>query len=148
MEKITGKKIGELFVELGFITKEQLARVLEIQEKTGGYLGEILLARGLISEDNFSYGFTLQFGQHLPFINLKNYNIQPEAVKLLSSDFVERYRIVPVEKLRDILTIAVATPENLSEAIEKIHSMVDVKLIEVLLTTHRQINEAIIKYYF
>lgn len=148
MEKITSKKLGEIFLEMGFIDQAQLEQALKAQEKTGGYLGEILLNSGLIKEENLAYAITLQFGQDFPFFNLRKYDINPELIKLVPVEFVERYRVIPVDKFRDVLSIAIFSPDNLDEVLEKIYSMTDFKLVEVFLTTNRQINEAIAKHYY
>lgn len=147
MKKVTNKKFGEILITLGLINENQLREALDIQKKTGGYLGEILLNLGFIKEENFAYAITLQYGQDLPFINLERYNINPEVIGVLPREFVARYRVIPVDRFRDILTVATANPDSLEEVTEKLHGMVDVKLIEVLLTTHQQIDKTIARYY-
>lgn len=130
------------------INEEQLKRALEIHQKTGGYLGEIILEQGYIKEENFAYAFTLQFGQDLRFINLQKYNIGPETLRLIPFEFMERYRVVPVNQFRDVLTVAIASPENLEDIVNKLYSIIDINLIEIGVTTHRQIFQVLAEYYY
>jgi len=147
MEKVTNKKLGKILIELNLINDEQLEEALSIHKKTGGYLGEILLRLGYIKEESLAHVIALQFGQDLPFINLERHNIDPKAIKMVPCEFVERYRIVPVDEFQGILTVATASPENLDEGIEKLKQLVKVDLIQVVLTTTNQIYKTIVKYY-
>jgi len=147
MEKITSKKLGKILIELNLVNSDQLEEALRIHEKTGGYLGEILLHLGYIKEENFAHVLALQFGQDLPFINLGRHNINPKVIKMVPREFVERYRIAPVDEFQGILTVATASPENLDEGLEKLKQLVKADLIQVVLTTTNQIYKMIAKYY-
>jgi len=148
MKKITDKKIGQVFLELSMIDKDQLENALEIHKKTGGYLGEILLERGYITEKNLAYAFTLQFGQKMDFVNLEKIDIEPRVMKSIPFEFMERHRIVPIAKYRKVLTVAVAGIENLEDVIDKLYKIVDVDMIEILVTTHKQIFKTLAKRYY
>lgn len=146
MKKIVGKLLGDVLVKAGALTPEKLEQALQMQRKTGGYLGEILLNSGFITEKTFAYALSLQYGQNLPFMNLNKYKLTPEVVKLVPKEFVNRYKVMPVDRFRDILTLAIANPESIDGAIEKLAELTGMK-IEVLLTTTEQLNKAIAKYF-
>ncbi|MFH1678149.1 MAG: hypothetical protein ABH914_00810 [Candidatus Omnitrophota bacterium] len=146
MKKIVSKPIGDILMNSGLIASEQLNQAVQTQKETGGFLGEILLSSGFIKEEAFAYALSLQFGQDIPFIHLDKHLLAEETIKLIPGDFANRYRIVPVDKFRDILTIATADPENIDEILEKLAKITGMK-IEVLLTTTSQLNKAIAKYF-
>ncbi len=148
MKKITDKKIGQVFLDLHLIDKDQLDHALEIHRRTGGYLGEILLEKGYITEKNLAYAFTLQFGQKMDFVNLEKVDIDPKTAKAIPFEFMERYRVVPIAKYRKVLTIAIAGIENLEDVIDKLYKIIDVDVIEILVSTHKQIFKALAKRYY
>lgn len=49
MESAAKRRLGDIFVERGLITDEQLQQALAVQQDTGGRLGEILVERGFIT---------------------------------------------------------------------------------------------------
>ncbi len=140
------KLIGDILVSAGAISPEQLKEALELQKTNGGYLGELLLSSGYIKEEAFAYALSLQYGQDLPYIGLDKYTLTPEIIRLAPRDFVNRYRVVPVDRFRDILTLAIADPENIDEISEKLGKLTGMKL-EVFLTTTGQLNRAIARYF-
>ncbi|MBL7081205.1 MAG: hypothetical protein ISS44_01365 [Candidatus Omnitrophica bacterium] len=62
LRKITDKQLGELLIEKGLITKEQLNHALEIQEQRGGLIGEILVALGYVKKTNIAQTLIIQKG--------------------------------------------------------------------------------------
>ena len=146
MKKILSKLIGDILVSSGAVTSEKVNQALQIQKKTGGYLGEILLSLEFIKEETFAYALSLQYGQDLPFINLDKHRLTPDVIRLVPKEFVNRYRVVPIDKFRDILTLATADPENIDEVLEKLTKITGMKL-EILLTTTGQLNKAIARYF-
>ena len=146
MGKILSKLIGDILVGSGAITPEQLNQAIETQKKTGGYLGEILLSLGFIQEEAFAYALSLQYGQDLPFMNLDKHTLTPDVIQLVPKDFVNRYRVVPVDRFQNILTLAIADPEKIDEVSQKITELTGMK-VEIFLTTTDQLNKAIAKYF-
>ena len=146
MEKIIGRLLGDILVKSGAVTAEQLEQALQTQRETGGYLGEILLSLGFIKENTFAYALSLQYGQDIPYIDLDKHALTPDVIRLIPREFVNRYRIVPVDRFRDILTIATASPENIEDAMAGIAELTGMKL-EFLLTTTSQLNRAIARYF-
>ncbi|MEK6544421.1 MAG: ATPase, T2SS/T4P/T4SS family [Elusimicrobiota bacterium] len=105
-------KIGDVLVEQGIITKEQLLRALEIQKQTGGVLGEILVKNGFVTELQLTKSLSRQFG--LPFASKVNGLLilsDPLILKdLISQDFSREHGLVPLFLRDETLGIAVADP--------------------------------------
>jgi len=105
---VARKKLGEVLLEEGLLTEDQLARVLI---ETGGQrLGDALISQGYIGEDRLYQVIAKQHG--LRFISLRDTNPESEAVKELSAATARRYQVVPIAKAGKRLTLATANPIN------------------------------------
>ena len=104
--------IGELLVDGGHLTAEQLEVALEQQREFGRRLGEILLARGWISGRVLAEALAAQ--HNLEFIDLARTEVDPVAAGLLQPKFARAHQTLPVRILAggDAL-VAVADPTNL-----------------------------------
>jgi type IV pilus assembly protein PilB len=100
--------IGQQLVDQGMINADQLAVAQETQRNLGGDLAHILIKKGFVTEDQI-----LEFlGQRLgiPFISLKEYAIDPSVTKFVPVGVAKKYRFMPIFKIEDTLTIAMADP--------------------------------------
>src|ERR1700722_6132946 len=79
--KSTGRRIGQVLVDLGFIDEEQLWEVLEEAKATGALTGQVAIGRGLLTEDQLQQALGEQFG--LKTISLEDAKPQPEATTLV-----------------------------------------------------------------
>ena len=84
----------------------------------------------------------------MDFVNLEKVDIDPKTAKAIPFEFMERYRVVPIAKYRKVLTIAIAGIENLEDVIDKLYKIIDVDVIEILVSTHKQIFKALAKRYY
>jgi type IV pilus assembly protein PilB len=111
--------LGEVLVEAGLISKEQLKEALIAQKETGGRLGFNLVRLGYISSDKLTSFFQSFFG-----VGVVN---EPLAERQKASDVIPRhlslyYKIAPIKIDGNVLTIAIAAIEhpNLIQALEEI----------------------------
>ncbi|MCX8092566.1 MAG: hypothetical protein N3E50_00180, partial [Candidatus Goldbacteria bacterium] len=103
--------IGEMLVEEGIITKEQLKDALEEQKNTGQKIGEILIKMGYISKEILWTFLGYQMG--VPFINLDEIpNIRQDVLKLIPEQLIRSEKLIPVNKQGKVLTVAMADPLN------------------------------------
>ena len=110
MSIIINKKIGEVLVEQGLLLESQLEEVLKEQKQTGEKIGEILVRKGWLNLEDRERYLSIQSG--VTAFNLSSYLISPEVFKLVPEDFARKYRVVPVFLIENILTIAMAEPNN------------------------------------
>lgn len=118
--KITRKRLGEILVSEGLITNEQVQEALQEQQKTGMLLGEVLIKLDYVTELDIAGALSAEFG--LPYIDASNYTISQEVFNLLPLDFINKNQLVPLDKIGNIITIAVAGPlsAKVFEELEKI----------------------------
>ena len=148
MAKYSGKKIrlGEALVLSNAITEQQLEEALEEQKTSGKKLGEILVDKGLITEELIAQILGAQLGY--PIIDLQNITISPEVQGLVPSSVLKKSQVLPIEYAEDnmnILRVAMANPLDLN-------AMDDIAIItgcqvEPLIATPRNVMMAIDRIY-
>ena len=106
------KRLGDILLESGVITEEQLNLILERQRATGKRLGQVLIDDGIVSENKIAEVLAIQL--KLPLISLARYRPDPEALKVLPQNVAERYLVVPLSIVDNgALLIAMSDPLDL-----------------------------------
>ncbi|MCK4909981.1 MAG: type II secretion system protein GspE, partial [Planctomycetes bacterium] len=113
--KLTKKRLGELLIAEGLIHNDQVQEALAEQQKNGLLLGEALIKLGYVTELDIAGALSTQFG--LPYIDASRYTISIDLFKAMPVEFWGKNQIVPLDKIGDIITFAVAGP--LSETVFK-----------------------------
>jgi hypothetical protein len=102
--------LGTLIFRAGLLPAETIENALEAGVKTGRRLGEILIERGLLKEEDLTRLLAGQKG--LPFVNLRTEPIDPEATRLLSEDQARLFSALPIRFEEGLPLVAVADPTN------------------------------------
>ena len=138
-------RLGEILVKNNLITREQLGSALEEQKLSGNQLrlGSILISQKLLTEEQLTSFLSKQYG--VPSVNLADYEIDPTVIKIIPSEVVQKYQLLPVNRAGATLIVAVSDPSNLF-AIEDIKFMTGYN-IEVVVASEHDIKVSIDKYY-
>jgi type IV pilus assembly protein PilB len=136
-------RLGELLVREKLISLSQLRTAQEEQQKGGGNLGYALAKLGYISDDEITNFLSQQY--RVPTIDLSDYEIDAEIVKMVSKEQCEKHRVIPVSRTGNSLIVAMADPTNL-------HAIDDLKFltgynIEPVIASETAIVATIEKYY-
>jgi hypothetical protein len=102
--------LGTLIFRAGLLPAETIENALEEGVKTGRRLGEILIERGLIKEEDLTRLLAGQKG--LPFVSLREQTIEPEAARLLAEEQARLYTALPISFEDGTPVVAVADPTN------------------------------------
>ena len=102
--------LGTLIFRAGLLPAETIENALEEGVKTGRRLGEILIERGLLQEEDLTRLLAGQKG--LPFVTLRSEPVDPEATKLLSEDQARLFSALPIRFEEGQPLVAVADPTN------------------------------------
>ncbi|MFT3785703.1 MAG: ATPase, T2SS/T4P/T4SS family [Tepidisphaeraceae bacterium] len=135
-------RIGDLLVSSGAITPEQLTRALAVQKQTGAMLGEVLVSSGEISASALVAKLSAAIG--VPGVVLRHGLIDPGIFKLVGEEEATRLLAIPMFKVRDTLTVAMAEPQSLP-AIDRLRQLTGCKVRPVLALAPN-IREFIAKY--
>ena len=102
--------LGTLIFREGLLTEEQLEEALQDGMQRGKRLGEVLLERGLVSENDL--GRLLAGQKGLQFVQLDAATIDPAAVQLLSVEKARLHTVLPFGFEEGLPVVAVADPSN------------------------------------
>ncbi|MCX8032835.1 MAG: ATPase, T2SS/T4P/T4SS family [Thermoleophilia bacterium] len=110
--KLAGKRIGEILVEMGVLTPEQVQQALAEQQKTQQRLGDILLAKGWVNKTQLMQALAARLG--VRYLDLNEIKVDPLAAELLSERDCRRYMAVPVSFLDEhTVLVVMADPSNI-----------------------------------
>ncbi len=109
LQKRKGTRLGEVLIEAGLATAQDIEKALAEQRRGGGRrIGQILIDLKLVSEVDMSMTLAKKF--ELPFIDLDHCSINESAVAELAKDFIERCKVLPVDSDAKSITVAIADP--------------------------------------
>lgn len=114
------RKIGEILIEDGLLTAEQLAEALVLQKERGGLLGQVLISKRFVDEDSLVSALGKQF--RIPYISLKHHAINPDMAELLKADFCHKHLLVPFDCDSKKVYLAVGDPLN-EDAVEEVRQL-------------------------
>jgi HD-like signal output (HDOD) protein len=102
------KRIGELLIENGYISPEQLEEALEIQKTKRQRICNILIDLGYLTEQSFSEFLSKISG--IASIQLSNYEMQRDILDLIPRELAVRLEAIPIGKIGSLLTVAMVCP--------------------------------------
>ena len=106
-------RIGDLLVQAGYVTEDQLKEALNIQKQSGGKrIGQVLIELGYVSEEQMLSALANRLG--IGLIDLNSYTIDPETVKLIPRQMAEQYVMLPIGQENGEVILAVNDPLNSS----------------------------------
>lgn len=105
------KRIGEILVNQGRITPEQLAELLRIQKKTSKPLGDILIERKILTKEELTQSLGHQLG--IPHLWFRKGLVDPRIVHALPKEKALQFQVIPMFRVHNILTLATTDPHAL-----------------------------------
>ncbi|MBP5232296.1 MAG: Flp pilus assembly complex ATPase component TadA [Planctomycetes bacterium] len=138
--------LGELLIQQGVITREQLEQALDAQKENGGNLGSSLKSLGLCTDEDILAAVGRQSGMDV--VDLDNMEIAPDIIaKVQPPMLAETYHIVPIsfDEAENTLTVAMADPLNLY-ALDELRFMLNCN-VKGAVASETSVQAAIDKYY-
>lgn len=136
-------RLGDVLVQAGAITDEQLKEALDDQKRSKLPLGKILVNRHLISEERLLQSLSKQL--NLPYIDLEEAKIHQDALSKIKENVARKHQLIPLAIKNGRLQVAMANPLNLF-AIDQvtIQSGMDV---DVVIALESDIEKAVQEHY-
>ena len=136
-------RLGELLVREKLISLAQLRQAQEEQTRTGQNLGYTLAKLGFVSDQEVTNFLSQQY--RVPTINLDEYEVDPDILKLVQREQCEKHRVLPVSRAGSSLIVAMADPTNLN-AIDDLKFLTGYN-IEPVIASETAIAASIEKYF-
>jgi type IV pilus assembly protein PilB len=140
--KRKSKQLGQILIELGYITPEQLESALEEHRKTPKSLGRVLIDLGMIKEADLVRALAEQVG--LEFVDLNEFPIDATATVLLPEALSRRYRAIPIGERDGRLLVAMSDPANVY-ALDDIRTITG-REVQPVVATANDVEQAIQKF--
>ena len=138
------RKLGQILVDLGYLTEDQLWDVLEEQKQSHGeIIGQVAVRMGLVTNAQVTEALAEQWG--MPVVNLPETNIPAKVLELVPETMAEIYKIMPVSLKGDVLTVAMADPQNVG-ALDDLRNFLGHEVRGAVSNPH-DIDGAIRQYY-
>ncbi len=141
--RYTSKKLGEILIESGLISEQQLARSIEEQKKRRKRLGEVLIELGYTTDEDIARTLSIQLG--IPYVDLATAVVEPEAIDKVPEKIARKHLALPASIEKKVLTVVMADPLNF-EAIKDIEFVSGMN-VRPAVSTQTQIQKAIQRYY-
>ncbi|NLO82819.1 MAG: Flp pilus assembly complex ATPase component TadA [Clostridiales bacterium] len=123
------KRLGELLIEKGVITQQELKSALALQKATGKKLGEILVSQNLISETKMAEVLQEQLG--IPFVDLSRIQLDPKLTEFVPFILAKRHSLIPVKLEKGKLYIAMEDPLDFA-AIEDVKRVAKMEVVPII----------------
>jgi type IV pilus assembly protein PilB len=136
------KQLGEVLLDEGLITQEQLGTALAEQQRLGRSLGRVLIDLGLVREPDLVSALARKIG--LNFVDLTEFQIDPSAASLIPEQVARRYRALPIGYEDSMLVVAMSDPANVF-ALDDIRTITG-KQVKPVVATASDVDQAIRRY--
>jgi hypothetical protein len=138
-----GPKLGEIMIAKGWITQKQLEEGLTQQKRSGEFLGLLFLKRGIISETQLAGALSEQF--RMPLITIKDHYIDWDQVMKYSSGLIVECRCFPFFQDEKSIYMAVSNPLN-AQAMSRAEEEAKFQLVQFVLILESEMEEMIRRY--
>lgn len=139
-------RLGDVLVNSGVITEEELKKGLERQKNSGRKLGETLVDEGFATEENIAKALSSQL--HYDMIDLQNVSIEENVLSLVPASVLKKYKAIPFEYSPDnmnVLRVAMSDPMDMT-AMDDINIITNLQ-VEPVVATMRSVMLALDRYY-
>jgi MSHA biogenesis protein MshE len=137
-------RLGDLLIQQGLLTEEQLKLSLDEQKRTGRKLGRVFVESGYVTEEGISQALARQL--RIPFVDLKNFTPQPDLIRLLPEGPARRFRALVLDQLPDgRLQVGMSDPTDL-QAYDEITRLVK-REIDLAVLTESQLLAMVDRVY-
>ena len=136
-------RLQQILIDGKLITQEQLDRAMEIQKEKGGQLSQVMIDSGYISQQELMVSLSEHLG--IPPINISKLNISEEVASLLSKQVCRSYLVVPISKMGNTLTVAMADPLNVF-ALDDLRLMTGME-IQPVISNPKDVEEKLNELY-
>lgn len=133
-------RLGELLIQMGRVTPDEVDRALAHQREQGGYLGDSLVALGILTRDELWWGLADQHG--IPFVHLRAENIDPALAARVPEAWTRAHHVLPVLWDEGRVTVVMRDVDGL-ELLDEVRQMTGASEVVPALSSPEAIAELI-----
>lgn len=137
------KSLGDIFVEEGYVAREELLDILAGREDTTESIGDLLVRMRKITEKQKLKCVGLQMG--VPFIDLARTEIDNDSARIVPHATAVRLLAIPIEKTEAAASVAMVNPLDLT-ALDELQALTGLD-IDPMLATEEDIRDAIFRSF-
>ena len=138
------RRIGQILVDLGFLTEDRVKMILEEQRQRPTELfGQVAIGMGLLTDEHLVQGLAEQMG--LQVVNLADMVVPPHVLAKVTEPMAQLYRILPISFYDDVLTIAMCEPQKLS-VVDELRTFLGCE-VRAVVATEKDVLKALARYY-
>jgi type IV pilus assembly protein PilB len=138
------RRIGQIFVDMGFISDEQLQMLLEEQQqRPGTLLGKIAQELNMLTEEQLVQSLSEQMGMQI--VDLSDLEIPHDVLMKITESMAQLYRTIPIHFEGNRLTVATCDPQNITIQ-DELRSLLGHD-IKVVIAAEGDLMKALDKYY-
>ncbi len=108
-KRLPNAKLGDILISKGVVTEARIQEAVELQSRTSRRMGQILVEKGWASEQDVMTALGEQLG--VPFVRIRAGLCDPEVARMLPRDMAHRLKVIPMHRVRDVLSLATADPQ-------------------------------------
>ncbi len=136
-------KLGDMLVQAGLITSDQLDKALLEQKNTGAKLGSCLVKMGFITEDAITAFLGKQL--NLPTVNLSSAELDPQVLKLIPAEIAQKFQVMPIKRTGRTLFLAMSNAADVF-TMENIAFLTGME-VKPVVCAETSLEKALDKYY-
>jgi len=141
---MASRRLGQILVDLGYLTEDQLWDVLEQQKQSPGeVIGRVAVRLGLVNEAQISEALAEQWGMQV--VNLPETNVPAKVLELVPETMASLYKIMPIALKDNVLTVAMADPQNIA-ALDDLRNFLGYD-VRGAVSNEMHVQQAIERYY-
>jgi type IV pilus assembly protein PilB len=140
----TGRRLGQVLVDLGYMDESQLWEILDEGKNTGNQLGQVAVARGLITENQLMQALADQYGMKL--LSAEELKPTSEALTLVPEPMATVYKVLPLSFKENLLTVAMGDPNNLP-SLDDLRNFLSIPEVVACLAPQAAINDVLSRCY-
>ena len=138
------RRLGQILVDLGYLTEDQLWDILgEQKQSPGEIIGQVAVRLGLVTDSQVTEALAEQWG--MPVVNLTETTIPPKVLELVPQTMAEIYKIMPISLKDDVLTVAMADPQNVA-ALDDLRNFLGYDVRGAVSNQH-DVEQAVARHY-
>ncbi len=143
MTSVGHNRLLDILRERKIISEQEMKRVLEARKISGKSFSAILVEDGYVSEKDIA-GYVSE-ASNIPILNLSLIKVSPAVIKLVPKRIADRHKLIPVSKIANMLTVAMADPTNVF-AVDDLKEITGC-IVRPVIATQKDISAAFDTYY-